>query len=518
MEQHTSDLDDDKKDKKSKERKRRRREKKKRKSSEKNQSDQEEELKKLRVSRGSSLSLKQTLELDKVEVEPLRTHGRDVTAEHPQPELSLQRLVDRDYREEGGTAVVATTGDDDDREVEKNRQRPNRRNQNVGNPSQEKLQAFLSSLTKAERDSFFSEFHVAPERRAKIWMQQADVGEDVVNRCSWAVPNETCIQILDYFGPIVEIGCGANAYWCRQMKQAGVDVIGYDLAPSKGGRIHQTTASEKKTKKQQSASSSSSVNSSDNSDPATTDFVVRQGGPEALSQHEDRTLFLCYPDENNEEVEKDGEGGEPMPLAQACLHFYKGKHVIHVGEIYGDTLSLDQGPWGRSTSPQSQQQLAAEFHCILKVSVPGWLHVRDSLTVWKRSEVCTMVFATEKDQDNESDEEEDDDDEEEVNYRYIPQEERLPQDFAVPYLRHLIRATEASFLSSPIESPSTVLRRTSTSKPKATKNSQASLAARPTSPVASGNESSNNDSEIDFDSEKDGTHDQPQTESYHCPW
>ncbi|CAN0516005.1 unnamed protein product, partial [Scytosiphon promiscuus] len=43
--------------------------------------------------------------------------------------------------------------------------------------------------------------------------------------------------------------------------------------------------------------------------------------------------------------------------------------VIHVGELFGDSVSMTPGqtPWGRTTSSDCQEELASKFHCILKV-------------------------------------------------------------------------------------------------------------------------------------------------------
>ena len=294
----------------------------------------------------------------------------------------------------------------------------------------QKLDAFLDSLSPSERACFFSERHVTPERRAEVWMEQADVGEKLVDQYSWACPNASALKILKHFSPIVEIGCGANAYWCRMMKDYGIDVVGYDIAVDDGGLIN---------KKKKSGQSKEENNAG-----------VLPGGPEVLSDHEDRTLFLCYPDENdsdelnqeNDEVEG-ATDNEPISLGQACLENYSGQYVIHVGEVFGDTLSMSQAPWGRSSSPMFQQQLAAEFHCILKIPLPSWLHVHDSLTVWKRSEMCTIVFAA-----DDSDEED-----EEVQYKCIPKEEQLPQSFAAPYLAHLLSETDVQTAPPPITNP-----------------------------------------------------------------
>jgi hypothetical protein len=204
----------------------------------------------------------------------------------------------------------------------------------------------------------------------------------------------------------VEIGCGANAYWasctCTSMKQEGINVIAYDMHVETGGKIkHKDAAS---TKHQQTSS------------------IIRKGGPSISKQHGDRTLFLCYPDEKGE-----GMGAE-------CLENFLGTHVIHVGETFLDSnFASDQAPYGRSSSSEFQQRLASEFHCLLKVELPNWLHVRDSLSVWKRSQTSTIVFAADSDDDEEEDEE--------IEYRHIPCHERLPMNVAAPCCTHLLPQT-----------------------------------------------------------------------------
>jgi hypothetical protein len=155
-------------------------------------------------------------------------------------------------------------------------------------------------------------------------------------------------------------------------------VIAYDMHVETGGKIkHKDAAS---TKHQQTSS------------------IIRKGGPSISKQHGDRTLFLCYPDEKGE-----GMGAE-------CLENFLGTHVIHVGEKFLDSnFASDQAPYGRSSSSEFQQRLASEFHCLLKVELPNWLHARDSISVWKRSQTSTIVFAADSD-----------DDEEKVKRRYPP--------------------------------------------------------------------------------------------------
>lgn len=257
----------------------------------------------------------------------------------------------------------------------------------AANPLLDKQRGFLKGLSRSERDNFFSARQVDPDRRAQLWMDQAYLGESLVNRYSWATPDDRALRILKHFSPIVEIGCGAQAYWCRLMEQSGIDVVGYDIQPESGGSI-----------------------SHGNKVSCNTTFRVQKGGPAKLDLPENhgRTLLLCYADEDDECLENEDE--EQASLGSACLEHYRGDYVIHVGELFGDSLSMDQAPWGRSSSPEFQQRLAAEYHCVLRVDLTSWLHVRDTLSVWKRSETCTIVFATEDDDDGED---------EEVEYRYV---------------------------------------------------------------------------------------------------
>ena len=308
----------------------------------------------------------------------------------------------------------------------------------LSNPLLSKQTKFLSSVPRKARHHFFSEEHVDGETRGDIWTRQADLGEELVDKYAWATPDDRALGILRHFSPIVEIGCGANAYWARLMHSAGIDVVAYDMAVEDGGHIQKQ---EKKSGKKRK-SGGSNFSNGDGGKGDGKHFAVRKGGPDVLSSNamRKRALFLCYPDEDDQDADgaagqdyddnKDGEELPPLSMGAACLENYQGDIVIHVGELHGDTLSMDQAPWGRSSAPEFQQRLAAEYHCLLKAALPNWLHVRDTISVWKRSQTCTMVFEGD---------EEDDESDEEIEYKYIPPNERLPQDVAAPCLQHLLR-------------------------------------------------------------------------------
>ncbi|KAL7550970.1 hypothetical protein ACHAWF_014176 [Thalassiosira exigua] len=301
-----------------------------------------------------------------------------------------------------------------------------------GNPLLTAQRTFLSSLSPRTRADFFSP-SLAPSTRAEIWERQASRGEELVNECAWATPDARCLRALKHFGPIVEVGCGANAYWARWMARGGVDVLALDVSLDEGGKISDSGGEKRKEKKKR--------NGQRKDRETIENLTVRRGGPEDLAGVADRTLFLCYPDEedlpqNDREGDDDEEGDSdppPQSMAASCLEHYSGSTVVHVGELYGDSLSTEQSPFGRSSSPEFQCRLASEFHCVLKMRLQNWLHVRDTLSVWKRSETCCIAFRDEGD----------DDDVEEAHYKYVPPDEVLPVDAAAPCVAHLLESSEA---------------------------------------------------------------------------
>jgi len=197
-------------------------------------------------------------------------------------------------------------------------------------------QNFLGSLSPQTISHFFSSTHVTPERRAEVWENQADVGENLVDQYAWATPDSRLLKVFQHFGPIVEVGCGANAYWSKWMNaEGGVNVVALDINFfAGGGKI----------------SGNSKTNNTSNS-TNKQGLVIRQGSPETLSQDyeiRNRTLFLCYPDEEDRQTGGDNEEEElPLSMAAACLEHFTGSTIIYVGELYSDTLSLDQAPFGR---------------------------------------------------------------------------------------------------------------------------------------------------------------------------
>eukprot|EP01083_Nonionella_stella_P077180 210603_1 len=168
---------------------------------------------------------------------------------------------------------------------------------------------------------------------------------DPAERFSWAVPDERALRICAEFSPIVEVGAG-RGYWGKLLLDRGVDYVGFDhVLP-------------------------------DPEDEIQNWCDIQKGSEEVLesTEHQNRTLFLCYPDDFEHSEES---------LGLKCLEVFKGDTVIIVGEMLGETVL--QNPWGKTVSSECQEELNANFHKILQVPLPSWQCSQDSLTVWKRT-------------------------------------------------------------------------------------------------------------------------------------
>nr|XP_006815735.1 PREDICTED: uncharacterized protein LOC100378907 [Saccoglossus kowalevskii] len=100
---------------------------------------------------------------------------------------------------------------------------------------------------------------------------------------------------------------------------------------------------------------------------------IKDGGPEVLSEYSERTLMISWPDSE-----------ESSTFSTDCLKHYKGSSIIHIGELFGETMSSN--PWGQSTSQNFQLQLGEEYRCINRVQLPNWPGHMDALTLWRRVE------------------------------------------------------------------------------------------------------------------------------------
>jgi hypothetical protein len=209
------------------------------------------------------------------------------------------------------------------------------------------------------------------DRRAQLIEEHIDV--ELAEQFSWAIPDARALRIIAEFSPVVEIGCG-KGYWGKLLKEMGVEYAGYDIKIPKGAKH------------------------------------ISRGGPAMLKRFPKHTLLLCYPDDYQESDES---------MALKCLNLHTGEYVVHVGELLGETFV--DSPYGKTSAPEFQEQLAQDYHCILKVPIPTWPGAMDTLSVWKRTARVDV---------------------DELQFRSIPPDEQLTQVAFCPASVHLVAAPQ----------------------------------------------------------------------------
>jgi len=240
-------------------------------------------------------------------------------------------------------------------------------------------------------DNMFSH-EVDEEDRAQAWMRLEILGEPLIKKYAWAIPDEKALKIVAEFGPIIELGAGLG-YWAWLLQQRGVDIIAFDKYTSKdngawtdvrkGDPAVLGTDVAKKGKltpgSRAALCHAPPVGPGGDAHAAMEDYfsvatpVVRAISPLVKKP---RTLLISYPDQ-----------GESM--ATECLEHFQGDTIIHIGELLpggtGTRSGGHQAPWGKTTNSDFQVELAETFHCVLSYALPCMPFSKDYLTVWVRT-------------------------------------------------------------------------------------------------------------------------------------
>ncbi|XP_078599756.1 uncharacterized protein LOC144874954 [Branchiostoma floridae x Branchiostoma japonicum] len=186
------------------------------------------------------------------------------------------------------------------------------------------------SLDQKERDALTRWIRDCDDRTSPLNLQLL---------FAFSVPSREALDfIVGLKRQIISVGAGVG-YWEFLLQQRGCDVLAFDSNQVYPEGLHYIS--------------------------------VKTGGPEVLASHGDRALFLAWPDAD-----------ESSKLSTDCLNHYKGDVIIHIGELFGETLSSD--PWGQSTSKAFQQTLGERFRCVTRMQLPNWPGHADTLTLWRR--------------------------------------------------------------------------------------------------------------------------------------
>ncbi len=156
-----------------------------------------------------------------------------------------------------------------------------------------------------------------------------------IYKYAWAIPCQKALKAIAKYSPIIEVGAG-NGYWAYLLNKLGADILAFDSSPQN----HYAKAGLKFHRQW---------------------FDVREGKESVVKDHQDRTLFLCWPPYNEE-------------MAFKCLKEYKGKTVLYVGE----------GGGGCNASDNFFSHIEKHFTEEDCVELPVWYGIHDRLFIFER--------------------------------------------------------------------------------------------------------------------------------------
>jgi len=179
--------------------------------------------------------------------------------------------------------------------------------------------------------------------RAHVYVQ--DIQEARASFCgtySWAIPcREALVAIANLKQPLIELGAGLGL-WAKLLQDNGVDMVAYDINPIACSANKYFTASQ-------------------------TYCHVDQGDETVLKQHPERTLFLCWPDENSD-------------FAYNALRHCQGNYLVYIGEARN----------GCTADSKFFDLIENDFDLHQTVEIPCWKRpsflpqLSDKLWIYKR--------------------------------------------------------------------------------------------------------------------------------------
>jgi len=173
-----------------------------------------------------------------------------------------------------------------------------------------------------------------PAHLRKLTLERYLSRQRMIATYAWAIPTREAIEVLLQHTPLVEMGAGTG-YWAWLVRQAGGDILAFDRYPPPDRRNRWHAGEHQWTE-------------------------VKPGGPRLLARHPRRTLFLCWPPEDE-------------PMAAQCLQVYEGNTLAYVGEVPGEGGATALGPALEDWEPTET------------LALPQWESVHDRLFVMRRN-------------------------------------------------------------------------------------------------------------------------------------
>jgi hypothetical protein len=164
----------------------------------------------------------------------------------------------------------------------------------------------------------------------------------LVEKYSYAIPNNDALHVIATFAPLIELGAGTG-YWSWLLQQRGVDIVAYDLdPPQQPGMVNRFH-------------------------PMNTCWTeVSRGDETVLPHHRERSLLLCWP-----------PGQDPM--AFNALKSYQGNTFLYIGQ-----LPLARGLKGWTGDDNFFALLNRDWQTVTTVELPCWELCWDKLYVYRR--------------------------------------------------------------------------------------------------------------------------------------
>jgi hypothetical protein len=177
-------------------------------------------------------------------------------------------------------------------------------------------------------------WRLPPEMR-KLTLKRFFLRQALVAKYAWGIPSTAAIELLVRYSPLVEMGAGTG-YWAWLVRQAGGDIVAFDRYPPPDPRNPWHAGERQWTE-------------------------VRPGGARRLAHHPNRTMFLCWPPED-----------EPMGIDS--LRAYRGDTVIYVGE-----------PRPEAAASAGLLRELDRWEIVETLDVPQWEGIRDRVFVLRRA-------------------------------------------------------------------------------------------------------------------------------------
>ena len=162
----------------------------------------------------------------------------------------------------------------------------------------------------------------------------------LVDRYSWAIPNDEAIDTISSYSPLIELGAGSG-YWSHLLAERGADIRAYDDFSWQTKHMH---------------------------DQGRKWYDVQVGTEQALLLPEnlDRTLLISWPPKTH--------------FAFDALELYKGEFFIYVGELPEDVYPSQPA---MASSPFFFY-LTENFNEVRTIDIPQWPGYSDRLHIFKR--------------------------------------------------------------------------------------------------------------------------------------